>query len=207
MHCYTQCPLYQATTNPHLCQRLLDTHGQVWVSLLWGHYSLLLVHTSFCLCPPRVCFPVLCKFWHLYDGLMATSSKRVYAKPRSTAPRAPVPAAVHCWPIPPQFSSVAQSYLTMWPHGLQHTRPPCPSSTPRVYSNSCPLSQWCHPTISSSVVPISSRLQSFPASGSFPMSQLFASGRQSIGASASALVLPRNFQDWFPLRWTGWCSL
>ena len=95
MHCYTQCPLHQAIANPGLCQRLLDTHGQVWVSLLWGHYSLLLVHTTFYLCPPRICFPVLCKFWHLYDGLMATSSKKVYAIPRSTAPRAPVPAAVH----------------------------------------------------------------------------------------------------------------
>ena len=104
-----------------------------------------------------------------------------------------------CWPIPPQFSSVAQSYLTLQPHGLQNTRPPCPSSTPRVYSNSCPLSRWCHPTISSSVVSFSSCLQSFPASGSFPMSQLFASGRQSIGASASVWVLPMNIQDWFPL--------
>ena len=92
------------------------------------------------------------------------------------------------------------------PHGLQHAWPPCPSATPRVYSNSCPLSRWCHPTISSSVVPFS-RLQSFPASGSFPMSQLFTSGGQSIGVSASASVLPMNTQDWSPLRWTGWISL
>ena len=91
-------------------------------------------------------------------------------------------------------------------HGLQHTRPPCPSPTPRAYSNSLPLSQWCHPTISSSVVPFS-RLQSFPASGSFQMSQLFTSGGQSIGVSASATVLPVNIQDWFPLGWTGWISL
>ena len=93
------------------------------------------------------------------------------------------------------------------PHGLQHVRPPCPSPTPRAYSNSCPLSQWCHPTISSSVVPFSSCPQSFPASGSFQMSQLFALGGQSIGVSASASVLPMNTQDWSPLGWTGWISL
>ena len=93
------------------------------------------------------------------------------------------------------------------PRGLQHTRPPCPSPTPGVYWNSWPLSQWCHPTISSSVFPFSSRLQSFPASGVFPMSQFFASGGQNIGVSASASVLPMNFQDWFPLEWAGWISL
>ena len=91
------------------------------------------------------------------------------------------------------------------PHGLRHTRPPCPSPTPGACSNSCPLSRWCHPTISSSVVPFSSCPQSSPASGSFPMSQFFASGGQSIGASAS--VLPMNIQDWFPLGVTGWISL
>ena len=94
-----------------------------------------------------------------------------------------------------------------WPHGLQDTRPPCPSPTSRACSNSCPLSQWCHPTISSSVVPFSSCLQSFPASGSFPTSQFFASGGQSIGVSASAPVLPMNTQDWSPLGWTGLVSL
>ena len=93
------------------------------------------------------------------------------------------------------------------PHGLQHTRPPCPSTTPRVHSNSCPSSQWCHPTISSSVIPISSCLQSFPASRSFLMSQFFSSGGQSIGASTSASVLPMNTQDWSPLAWTGWISM
>ena len=95
----------------------------------------------------------------------------------------------------------------MWPHGLQHTRPPCPSSTPRACSNSSPSSWWCHPTISSSVIPFSSCLQSFPASGSFQMSQFFASGGQSIRASASASVLPMNTQDQSPLGWTGWISL
>ena len=93
------------------------------------------------------------------------------------------------------------------PHGLQHTRAPCLSSTPGGYPNSCPLSQWCHLTISSSVIPIFTCLQSFPASGSFQMSQLFVSGGQSIGVSASTSVLPVNVQDWFPLGWTGWISL
>ena len=92
-------------------------------------------------------------------------------------------------------------------HGLQHSRPPCPSPTPSVYSNSCPSSRWCHPTFSSSVTPFSSHLQSFPASGSFPMSKCFTSSGQSIGVSASAPVLPTNIQDWSPLGWTGWISL
>ena len=93
------------------------------------------------------------------------------------------------------------------PHGLQHARPPCPSPSPRVYSNSCPLSQWCHPTISSSVIPFSSCPQFLPASGSFPMSQLFTWGGQSIGVSASTSVLPVIIQDWSPLGWSGWISL
>ena len=105
-----------------------------------------------------------------------------------------------------QFSCLVVSNF-LRPHGLQHARPPCPSQTPRVYSNSCPLSQWCHPTISPSVVPFSSCLQYFPASRSFQMCQLFASGGQSIGVSASASVLPMNIQDWFPLWWTDWISL
>ena len=97
---------------------------------------------------------------------------------------------------------------SLWPRGLQQARPPCPSPAPGVYTNSCPLSQWCHPTISSSVVPFSSHLQSFPASGSFQRSQLFAgSGGQNIGVSASASFLPMNIQHWSPLGWTGWMSL
>ena len=92
-------------------------------------------------------------------------------------------------------------------HEPQQARPPCPSPTPGVYSNSRPLSRWCHPTISSSVIPFSSCLQSFPASGSFQVSQFFPSGGQSIGVSASASVFPMNIQDWFPLGWTGWISL
>ena len=110
---------------------------------------------------------------------------------------------------PSQFSSVSRSVVSdsLRPHELQHTRPPCPSPTPGVHPNPCPLSQWCHPTISFSVVPFSSCPQSFPASGSFQMSQLFASGGLSIGVSASASVLPMNIQDWSPLGWTGWISL
>ena len=105
---------------------------------------------------------------------------------------------------PELVSSVSQLCLTLCnPHGLQHARPPCPSPTPRVYSNSCPLSQWCHPITSFSVIPFSSHLQSFPASGVFQMSQFFTSGGQSIGASASASVLPMNIQGWFPLGLTG----
>ena len=96
---------------------------------------------------------------------------------------------------------------SLWPSGPQHSRLPCPSPTPGVHPNSCPLSRWCHATISPSVVPFSSRLQSFPATGSFQMSQLFSSGGQSIGVSASASVLPVNVQDWFPLGWSGWISL
>ena len=104
-------------------------------------------------------------------------------------------------------SSVAQSCPTLQPHELQHARPPCPSPTPRVYSDSCPSSRWCHPGISSSVVPFSSCLQSLPASESFPMSQLFTWGGPSAGVSALASFLPKNTQDWSPLEWTGWISL
>ena len=96
---------------------------------------------------------------------------------------------------------------SLWPHDPQHARPPCPSPTPGVHPNPCPSSQWCHLTISSSVVPFSSCPQSFSASGSFPMSQLFSSVGQSIEVSASTSVLPMNTQDWSPLGWTGWISL
>ena len=108
---------------------------------------------------------------------------------------------IYCW-----FSCLVMS--DSWrPHGLQHARLPCPSPTPRVCSNSCPLSQWCHPIILSSVIPFSSCLQYFPASGSFPVNQLFTSDGQSIGVAASASVLPMNIQDWFPLGLTGLLSL
>ena len=117
----------------------------------------------------------------------------------------------HTSPFSVQFSSVQFSCSvisnSLRSHESQHTRPPCPSPTPGVYSNSCPLSRWCHPAISSSVVPFSSCPQSLPASESVPMSQLFAWGGQSIGVSASTLVPPMNTQDWSPLGWTGWISL
>ena len=109
------------------------------------------------------------------------------------------------------FSSVqfSRSVISgsLRPHKSQHARPPCPSPTPRVYPNSCPSSRWCHPTVSSSVVPFSSCPQSLPASGSFQMSQFFAWGGQSYGVSASTSVPPVNTQDWSPLGWTGWISL
>ena len=105
-----------------------------------------------------------------------------------------------------QFSHLVMSD-SLRPHELQHARTPCPSPTPGVHSNSCPSSQWCHPAISSSVVPFSSCLQSLPASGSFPMSQLFAWGGQSTGVSALVSFLPKNIQGWSPLEWTGWISL
>ena len=105
-----------------------------------------------------------------------------------------------------QFSGSVVSD-SLWPHEPQHARPPCPSPTPRVYPNSCPLSQWCHPPISSSVIPFSSHLESFLASKSFQMNQLFSSGGQSIEVSASTSVLPMNTQDWLPLEWIGWISL
>ena len=110
------------------------------------------------------------------------------------------------WSSSVQFSHSVMSD-SLRPHGLQHTRLPWPSPTPRACSNSCPKSLWCHPTISSSVIPFSSCLQFFSASRSFPMSQFFTWGGQSIGVSASASVLPMNIQDWFPLGWTGWISL
>ena len=113
------------------------------------------------------------------------------------------------WPF--QFSSVQFSRSvvsdSLRPHEPQHARPPCPTPIPRIYPNWCPLSQWCHATISPSVIPFSSCLQSSPASGSFPRSQRFASGGQSIGASASSSNLPMNIQGWFPLGWTGLISL
>ena len=110
------------------------------------------------------------------------------------------------WAPVVQFSRSVVSD-SLWPHESQHARPPCPSPTPGVHSDSHPLSLWCHPAISSSVIPFSSCLQSFPAFGSSQMSQLLTSGGQSIGVSASASVLPMNIQDWFPLGRTGWISL
>ena len=128
------------------------------------------------------------------------------------SPRAVHLLGLHNWfnilvfPLWVQFSHSVMSN-SLQPHEPQHSRPPCPSPIPRVHQNPCPLSRWCHPTISSSVIPFSSYPQFFPASGSFQMSYLFISGGQSIGASASKSVLPRNTQDWFPLGWISWIFL
>ena len=138
---------------------------------------------------------------HWEHGVLATGSpgKSLSLFNQKSFPRYCLCLYVFCQSV----SSVTQSCLTLC---VAH-QAACPSPTPGVHPNSCPLSRWCHPTISSSVIPFSSCVQSFPASGSFPMSQLFASGGQSIGVSASASVLPVNIQDWSPLGWTGWVSL
>ena len=119
------------------------------------------------------------------------------------------PAIAVCYKNSVQFSSIQSLSCVrlLWPHELQHARPHCPSLTPRVHTNPRPLSWWCHPAISSSVIPFSSHFQSVSATGSFPVSQFFASSGQSIRVSASKSVLPMNIQDWFPLGWTGWISL
>ena len=136
----------------------------------------------------------------------------------------PISASIVMWPPPVCAPLISHGFLikspvlgfqfscslvsdSLRPHEPQHARPPCPLPTPGVHPNPCTSSRWCHPTISSSVVPSSSCPQSFPASGSFPMSKLFASGGQSIGVPGSASVLPMNTQDWSPLGWTGWISL
>ena len=142
-------------------------------------------------------YTLLCYISKLYTCLLLTMRARSW------------PGAfvnLYSWAVSYMFSSV-QLFSCVRFYGLHYTGLPCPSPTPGAYSNSCPSSQWCHLTISSSVIPFSSCLQSFPASGSFPMNQFFASGGHSIGASASASVLPMNIQDWFPLGWTGWISL
>ena len=128
---------------------------------------------------------------------------------KETIPKALKESIKTMFPQIEDINQFSRSVLSdsLRPHEMQHARPPCPSPTPRVYPNPCPLSQWCHPAISSSIVPFSSCPQSLPASGSFQMSQLFASGGQSIGVSASASVPPMNTQDWSPLGQTGWISL
>ena len=153
------------------------------------------------------------KNWYFLSMLIkATSLKRLLIRVKEESEKAGLKLNIQKTKIVAsgpinsvQFSRLVVSN-SLWPHG-QHARPPCPSPTPRVYPNSFPLSQWCHPTISSSVIPFSSCLQSFPASASFPMSQFFSSGGQSIGTSASASILPRNVQDWFPLGLTSLDSL
>ena len=136
--------------------------------------------------------------------LLVTEAESLVQKQNSLLQRTPIQSYSLQAIISVQCSRSVMSD-SLQPYGLQHIRPPCPSPTPGVYSNSFPLSQWCHPTIAHSVIPFPSCPLSFPASGSFQMSQFFASGGQSIGISAS--VLPMNIQDWFPLGWPGWTSL
>ena len=149
------------------------------------------------------------EYWTVFEcGASRSGSKPLDSGTRSQQWH----TKVSCGDIPAEQKYVllfSDSVLSdsLWPHGLLHTRLPCPSLSPSVCSNLWPMNQWCHSTISSSVTPFYSCLQSFPASGSFPMSQLFTLGGQSIGASASALVLPMNSQDWFPLGLTGLISL
>ena len=156
-----------------------------------------------------MCWKIIITTVSIYCGLLCVKHNTWRGKLQPT----PVflPGKSHGWRnlvgySPVQFSHSVVSD-SLWPHGPQHARPPCPSPTPGVYSNSGPLSRWCHPTISSSAVPFSSCLQYFPSSGSFQMSQLFASGGQNIRVSASTSVLPMNTQDWFPLGSIGWISL
>ena len=138
---------------------------------------------------------------HTYNGILLNYKKEcIQLSPKEVEPRAYYAE----WSRSEVPFSRSVGSDSLWPHGLQHTRLPCPPPTPGAYSNSCPLSQWCHPTILSSVGPFSSCLQSFPASACFPMSQFFTSG---IGASSSASVLPVSIQGWFPLGLTGWISL
>ena len=166
----------------YMCGQLLALYRLHFSSLIYG----------ICFISTLILF-LFCMSFNLYLFVLIWSYK-----PSSNLPGAKWGSV--------QFSCSVVSN-SLWPHGLQHARPPCPSPTPRVHPNPCPLSQWWHPTISSSVSLFSSCSQSFPASGSFPMSQLFASGGQSIGVSASASVLPMNIQNWFHLGWTGWIFL
>ena len=175
-------------------------------------FFIVLIKTFWCMHLLTICLLYIsleCKL------LLSINDMRARLPARFTFHLTPIHPFIYCYSsngtfsFSLQFSYFSHSVLSdsMPPHGLQHARPPCPSPTPGVHSNSCPLRWWCHPTISSSVIPFSSCLQSFPESGSFPMSQCFASGGQKIGVSSSASVLPINIQDWFPLGLTGWVSL
>ena len=162
---------------------------------------------------PRGCETAICSLkqnWNLLDKIWEYQKWRLSFSCHRLSP------AVYKYndgflKIHPSFSSVQFNCSvvsdSLQPHGLQHAKPPCPAPTPRACSNSCPSYPWCHPTIKSSVIPFSPLLQSFPASGSFPMSQFFTSGGQSIGVSTSTSVLPMNIQSWFPLGLTAWISL
>ena len=153
----------------------------------------------------------MCKYWARCQGCAwpgHSGSGHFQHSPWPHCPHFCKDTCVLIRPTPPTPATVQFSHSVMsdplWPHELQHARPPCPSPAPRVHPNPCPLSRWCYPTISSSVAPFSSCPQSFPATGSFQMSQLFASGGQSIGVSASTSVFPMNTQDWSLLDWIIW---
>ena len=180
---------------------LYNWNGKQSQIIVWGGQSSV----------PSSCLDERCRLGpHIAQKIMHLRAQSTHCNRADSTP--PYLTWGKCWVcwfhslISVQFSrSVVSDSLR--PRELQHTRPPCPSPTPGVHPNPCASSRWCHPAISSSVVPFSSCLQSFPAAGSFPMSQLFASGGQSIGVSASTSVLPMNTQDWSPLGWTGWISL
>ena len=189
----------------------------IWLHLpLWISHRRLIITSQYRCCPPGThdLGLSMCQLEKGRPGVKTVSSnrrrRRVHVRFMFPvkAGQGRVGSRSRLWSL--SLSSVQFSHSvvsdSLWPHESQHARPPCPSPTPGVYSNSCPLSQWCRPAISSSVVPFSSCPQSLPASGSFPMSQLFAWGGQSAGVSASASVLPMNTQDWSPLGWTGWIS-
>ena len=165
-----------------------------WFSFPLFLFPLLLFFFSFCFC--FIHFH-LCKVV-FHDGMLLSFLKIFH---ESTLD--------FCFVDYHRSDQISRSVVSdsLWPHELQHARPPCPSPTPGVHSDSRPSSQWCHPAISSSVVPFSSCPQSLPASESFPMNQLFAWGGQSTGASALASFLPKKSQGWFPSEWTGWISL
>ena len=203
------------------------------ILFLWRTLTVLWEHCFYksqtscpgCQCPPKSGSPFLFQLHFMWLSSTHTALLHLithifvpctllrmpwFARPPQLLPSRP--GSVTTWGAKEEirvshFSSVQFSHSVMsdslQPHGLEHSRPPCPLPTPEVYSNSWPLSWWCHQTVSSSVVPFSSCLQSFPASGSFQMSQFFAPGGQSFGVSTSASVLPMNIQDWFPLGWTG----
>ena len=201
----------QGKTGSFLCQMSAENKAVDKVKFFSGRSTLRGARETF-----RAEGWIICRSWRVPQGTM--SVRLMCLQKRQWIPWGS-PAKYHCIVyVPlyshssrPCFSSVqfSRSIISnsLWPHEWQHARPPCPSQALGVYSNSCPSSQWCHPTISSSVVPFSSCPQSLPASGSFPMSQLFPWGGQSTGVSSSASVLPMNTQGWSPLGWTGWISL
>ena len=191
---------------PVSLSRFLCTHT-LFSTETWPKNSMLLIHMHICILHLRIVF-LSGNLWSLH---WVQLPRKVSLIPFSPNRINYFSVLFLCLVFIAISASVQFSHSdvsnSLWPHGLHYARLPCPSPTPRAYSNSRPSSQWCHPTISFSVIPFSSCLQSFPASGSFPMSQFFTSGDQNIGASALASVPPMNIQDWFPLGLIGLISL